>query len=120
MDTGTGVRKLLFTITIGAIFPEEIVIVDAVDFGQNIGKVTEISASDLPPSKVDDFSLHQVPTSNMLRELQKQHGINVTVIACDVEVTAGQINPGLSPIIQNAVSIAARQLAVRFRLQPAQ
>ncbi len=117
MDVGTGARKLLFTITIGATRPEEIVIVDAVDWGQGSGQVFEIPVEELPLAKVDDFSLHQVPTSNMLRELQEQCGVKVTVVACDVGVIPQEIAPGLSPKIESSVIAAAARIAERTGLQ---
>ncbi len=114
MDVGTGVRKLLFTITLSDVKPEEIVVVDAVDWGQDIGSLTLMSAADLPASKVDDFSLHQLPTSNLLRELQEECGVEVTVVACDVSVMPGTIQPGLTPAVQNAVIAAAQLIANRY------
>ena len=114
MDVGTGVRKLLFTITLSDEKPEEIIVVDAVDWGQDIGSLSLMSAADLPPSKVDDFSLHQLPTSNLLRELQEECGVRVTVVACDVSVMPGTIQPGLSTAVQRAVTTAAQLLADRY------
>ena len=114
MDVGTGVRKLLFTISLSTVKPEEIVIVDAVDWGHDLGRISLISAADLPESKVDDFSLHQLPTSNLLRELQLDCGVRVTVVACDVSVMPGAIRPGLSPAIQTAVAEAAQLIAERY------
>ncbi|MBI5290685.1 MAG: hydrogenase maturation protease [Chloroflexi bacterium] len=122
MDVGTGARKLLFTIIVGASLvparPEEIIIVDAVDWGQGNGKVFEIPVESLPVTKVDDFSLHQVPTSNMLRELQDECGVTVTVVACDVGVIPQEIAPGLSPAIAHAVIAASKQIADRFGWPP--
>jgi len=114
MDVGTGVRKLLFTITLSDSKPEEIVVVDAVDWGQDIGSLSLMSAGDLPASKVDDFSLHQLPTSNLLRELQEDCGVKVTVVACDVSVMPGNIQPGLSSVVQKAVIAAAQLIAGRY------
>ena len=116
MDVGTGVRKLLFTITLSEVRPQEIVIVDAVDWGEEIGRVTEISASDLPVNKVDDFSLHQLPTSNMLHELQEECGVKVTVVACDVSVMPEMVRPGLSALVREAVLVASEMIAKRFAL----
>ncbi len=116
MDVGSGARKLLFTITLSETRPEEIVIVDAVDWGQGDGLVFEIPVDSLPVAKVDDFSLHQVPTSNMLRELQDQCGIKITVVACDVGVVPQEIEPGLSPVVKRAIIAAAWQIAERFNL----
>jgi coenzyme F420 hydrogenase subunit delta len=117
MDVGTGARKLLFTITLTETRPEEIVIVDAVDWGQGSGQVFEIPVEELPLAKVDDFSLHQVPTSNMLRELQEQCGVKVTVVVCDVGVIPQEIAPGLSPEIESSVIAAAARIAERTGLQ---
>ena len=114
MDVGTGVRKLLFTITLSDVKPEEIVVVDAVDWGQDIGSLSLMSAAELPTSKVDDFSLHQLPTSNLLCELQEDCGVKVTVVACDVSVMPGTIRPGLSNAVQRAVLAAAQLIADRY------
>jgi coenzyme F420 hydrogenase subunit delta len=118
MDVGTGVRKLLFTLILGDDLPEEIVIVDAVDWGHLIGEVKAISASELPVTKIDDFSLHQVPTSNMLRELQDQCQVDVSVVVCDVGVLPQRIEPGLSPKTKQAVQRASQKIATQFSLEP--
>lgn len=118
MDVGTGVRKLLFTLILGDELPEEIVIVDAVDWGHLIGEVKAISASELPVTKIDDFSLHQVPTSNMLRELQDQCQVDVSVVVCDVGVLPQRIEPGLSPKTKQAVQWASQKIATQFSLEP--
>ena len=117
MDVGTGVRRLLFTLSLSETWPEEIVIVDAGDWGQQIGQVSELSVADLPVTKIDDFSLHQVPTSNMLRELQEHCNVKVTVFACDVGEIAPLIEPGLSTKTQQAVITASRSIAKRFSLE---
>jgi coenzyme F420 hydrogenase subunit delta len=116
MDVGTGARKVLFTITLSETRPREIVIVDAVDWGYGNAEVFEIPIEALPVTKVDDFSLHQVPTSNMLRELQAGCGVKVTIVACDVGEILQMIQPGLSPAVEQAVSAAAQRIADRYAL----
>jgi coenzyme F420 hydrogenase subunit delta len=118
MDVGTGVRKLLFTLILGDVYPEHILIVDAVDWGYTIGEVKEIAANELPVTKIDDFSLHQVPTSNMLRELQEQCKVEVSVVVCDIGDLPQVIDPGLSPEVKQAVKIAAEKIATQFSLEP--
>jgi coenzyme F420 hydrogenase subunit delta len=118
MDVGTGVRKILFTLTLSEKKPEEILIVDAVDWGGEPGHVSEISADQLPLNKVDDFSLHQLPTSNLLRDLQAHGNVAVTVISCDVEVIPEWIRPGLTPAVQQAVVQAGRLIAARYGFRP--
>jgi len=61
MDVGTGVRKLLFTLSLSPDRPEQIIIVDAVDKGRAPGEVFELQLEDLPLEKAEDFSLHLVP-----------------------------------------------------------
>lgn len=117
LDVGTGARKVLFTISLSETRPQEIVIVDAVDWGQEIGSVSEIPVESLPITKVDDFSLHQVPTSNMLRELQDGCGVKVTVMVCDVGPIPQIIEPGLSPNIRQSVIEACQHISTRFSLK---
>lgn len=117
IDVGTGARKVLFTLRLSETRPQELVIVDAVDWGQEIGSVSEIPVESLPITKVDDFSLHQVPTSNLLRELQDDCGVKVTVIVCDVGPIPQMIEPGLSPGIQPSVTAACQQISARFSLK---
>jgi coenzyme F420 hydrogenase subunit delta len=118
MDVGTGVRKLLFTLILGDTLPNEIVIVDAVDWGDQIGNVKVISADQLPATKIDDFSLHQVPTSNMLRELQDQCQVEVNVVVCDVGELPRRIEPGLTKLTAQAVQTASKKIATKFSLEP--
>jgi coenzyme F420 hydrogenase subunit delta len=114
MDVGTAVRKLLFTLSLSEKKPQEILIVDAVDWGGETGRISEISAEQLPLHKVDDFSLHQLPTSNLLRDLQEEAGVAVTVISCDVAVLPGWIRPGLSTAVRQAVAEAGSRIAARY------
>lgn len=117
LDVGTGARKVLFTVSLSETRPQEIVILDAVDWGQEIGSVSEIPVESLPITKVDDFSLHQVPTSNLLRELQDKCGVKVTVMACDVGPIPQVIEPGLSPNVQQSVIEVCQQISIRFPLK---
>lgn len=119
MDVGTGARKLLFTLTLGERLPEEIVILDAVDGGRGDRQVGEIPLEALPGSKADDFSLHQLPSSNLLRELQDERGVKVTVVACDVGAMPQVIQASLSPAAREGAITAARHLAERLGLRPA-
>jgi coenzyme F420 hydrogenase subunit delta len=116
MDVGTGVRKLLFTLTLSERQPQEIVVADAVDWGRTIGKVLEIPVEALPLTKLDDFSLHHAPTSNLLRQLQDQRGVKVTVVACDVGIIPQMINPGLSATTEKAVGEACQRIADKHNI----
>jgi len=110
LDAGTGVRKLLFTLCLSAVRPRRLLILDAIDVGRNPGELFEIDPADIPPVKLDDFSIHQLPTSNLLRELQESCGVQVRVLACQTGPLPDQISQGLSLTVEAAVARAAEWL----------
>jgi coenzyme F420 hydrogenase subunit delta len=120
MDAGTGVRKILFALALSDVHPEEIVIVDAVDRGGERGQIVELPITDIPYQKVDDFSLHQAPTSNLLRELQDQRGIRVTVLVCDVGPVEPIVHSGLSDAVERAVPVICKKIAGKFKVPKVQ
>jgi coenzyme F420 hydrogenase subunit delta len=54
--------------------------------------------------------MHQLPTSNLLYELREFCGIDVVVLACQVEHIPESVAPGLSPAVRAAVSKAAEMV----------
>lgn len=114
LDAGTGVRKLLFTLCLSPVRPRRLLIMDAIDGGRSPGELFELDPSEIPPVKLDDFSMHQLPTSNLLRELQESCGVEVRVLACQTGPLPDEISPGLSPPIQAAVSQAVEWLMSEY------
>jgi len=110
LDVGTGVRKLLFTLCLSPIRPKRLIIIDAIDAGRAPGDLFEIDPSEIPLAKLDDFSLHQLPTSNLLRELQETCGVEVRVLACQTGRLPDLAYEGLSVPVSRAVPQAARWL----------
>jgi len=110
LDAGTSVRKLLFTLCLSPTRPSRLLILDAFDAGRTPGDIFEIDPAEIPVVKLDDFSMHQLPTSNMLRELQESCGVEVRVLACQTGPLPEQISQGLSPEIEAAVPRAAEWL----------
>jgi len=117
-DAGTGVRKLLFTLCLSLVRPRRILIVDAVDVGREPGEWFEIDPAAIPPVKLDDFSIHQAPTSNLLRELGYQTGIEVRVLVCQTGLLPEQISPGLSEPVQRAIGPVAEWIASEYFGEP--
>ncbi len=110
-DVGTSVRDILFNITLLEKRPEHIVILDAVDSpGRTGGEVFEISVDDIPEQKIIDYSFHQFPTTNMLRELQELCGVKVTVIVAQTARKLERVGPGLSKPMRAAVREAAEKV----------
>ncbi len=103
IDAGTSVREFLFDIALSEQRPELIVVIDAVDLGRPPGNLFEISLDDIPVAKVSDYSPHQAPTSNLLRELRDHCAVEVVVVACQVEQIPDEVKIGLSPTVQAAV-----------------
>ncbi len=112
MDVGTGFREFLFDYLLCEDQrPEKLIVVDAVDFaGRNPGEIMDMDPSQIPHEKIHDFSLHQFPTVNMLRELQLQTRIEVFIVAVQIKQIPDTIIPGLSPEVQKALPVACSKI----------
>ena len=110
-DAGTSVREILFDTVLSEKKPSKIVIVDAMDCAREPGELFMLDIDSLPNIKLDDFSMHQIPTSNLLRELRDHCGIEIIVIACQVANACDSVNPGLSEPVEAAVKPAAESIA---------
>jgi coenzyme F420 hydrogenase subunit delta len=111
-DAGTSVRQILFDTALSDKKPTKIVIVDAMDCGRKPGELFRLDIDSLPKIKLDDFSMHQIPTSNLLRELRDLCGVEVVIVACQVANPSEEVNPGLSAPVEKAVQNAAEILAL--------
>ena len=114
LDVGTSVRKLLFTICLSPVRPRRLLIIDAIDAGRSPGELFEIDPAEIPAVKLDDFSMHQMPTSNLLRELQEACGVEVRVLACQTGPLPQEISPGLSAPLLAALPHAAEWLMRQY------
>ena len=114
MDVGTGVRKILFNLLFTERRPELVVVVDAVDRGWPPGELRWIDLEEIPANKIDDFSLHQAPTSNLLRELRDEAGLPVEVLACQSAWIPKEMESGLSPAVGTAVERACAMIRERL------
>jgi coenzyme F420 hydrogenase subunit delta len=103
INAGTSVRDILFNIELDEKKPDTIVIVDAVDIGKRPGEIFEIDLDEIPEKKIDDFSMHQMPTSNLLRELRDLCDVEVRILSCQVEHIPEEVEPGLSEILKEKV-----------------
>lgn len=113
-DAGTGIRKILFTITLSEVRPKVIVVIDAVDKGREPGEIFDISLDEIPMEKLDDFSIHQIPSSNLLKELKDLCSVEVIVKVCQVQSIPDTIQSGLSEPLKKAVPLMAQSIAEEF------
>lgn len=116
-NVGLSAREILFTIALSDVRPARIIIVDAVDAGKAPGELFEIHLCELPEKKIDDFSMHQMPTSNLLRELEDFCGVEITIIAAQVERIPDSVCPGLSSRLTAAIP-AACELVLKKGVLP--
>ena len=107
LNAGTSSREFLFNIVLSVERPETIIVVDAMECGGEPGDVVELSLDSIPENKTDDFSIHQVPSSNLVRELRDLCNVEVVLIVMQPCHIPSHVNPGLSPTAQNAVPNAA-------------
>lgn len=113
-DAGTGIRRILFTITLSEVRPKVIVVIDAVDKRREPGELFDIPLDEVPVEKIDDFSIHQVPSSNLLKELQDFCSVKVVIKVCQVKSIPETIQSGLSAPLQKAVPLMAQSIAEEF------
>ena len=103
-NLGLSTRGFIFDILLSDRRPKRIIIVDAITCeGHKAGELFDLPLDNLVKEKVDDFSLHQGPTSNMLRELRDFCGIEIIIIACQPESIPEAMKRGLSEPLQKAV-----------------
>ena len=113
-NVGISVREILFNVALAENRPEHIFIVDAVDRGREPGEVFQLQIDDLPENKTDDFSMHTIPSSNLLRDLEET-GIDVAIIVCQIGCIPENVAPGLSEPVKKAIPVACHFLQAELK-----
>lgn len=103
INAGCSVRNILFDIVLSYKKPNKIIIVDALDAGKMPGEVFEIELEDIPENKIGDFSMHQLPTSNLLKELKGKCKVYVKIFSCQVENIPKSVSTGLSKRVLDSI-----------------
>lgn len=114
LDAGSGARDILFTVALAQKKPKRIVVIDALDCQREPGQIFSIPVESLPENKIDDFSLHQLPTSNLLKELKDLCHVEVIVLAAQPEYIPEMVHPGLSDKLQDAIPILCQQIVENY------
>jgi coenzyme F420 hydrogenase subunit delta len=107
MDVGTGASKLLLVIALSEKKPEKLIMLDAVNVERKPGEIFKASIEDLLKNRVDNFSSHLFPTARLLEELQDK-GVNIIILACQIEKIPDVVSSGLSESVSKAVPKAAK------------
>ncbi|MBL7110375.1 MAG: hydrogenase maturation protease [Bacteroidales bacterium] len=110
INAGSQVRNILFDISLSEKKPEKIIIVDAIDAGKTPGEIVELPIDEIPEKKIDDFSMHQLPTSNLLKELKDFCNVDIVIIACQVEHIPEEVTTSISKKLMDAIPEACRRI----------
>ena len=110
INARTSVRGILFDLILSEQRPRKIIVVDAIDANRPPGEVFKITIDELPLNKIDDFTFHQMPTSNLLRELKEYCGVDIVIIAGQIESIPEAVRPGLSDALAKSVPVAAEEV----------
>ena len=108
VDAGGAVRDyLLDLLLLHASRPALLLLVDAAhDEGEAPGAVRERDPADMGAAKIHDYSLHQFPTVNLLRELVGETGMAVRLVTAQAAIIPDRPLVGLSPAMTAAVEAA--------------
>lgn len=116
LDAGTAVRDMLFDILLSAQKPKQIIIVDAMNvIGGVPGQIYQIDVDQIQPEKICDFSLHQFPTTNMLKEIQEGTDIDVQILVVQTSELPEEVSPGLTAAVAAAVPEMSRRVMTLIR-----
>lgn len=110
INAGSSVRNILFDIALSEKKPDKIIIVDAIDAAKTPGEIFELSIDEIPEKKIDDFSMHQLPTSNLLKELKDFCKIDIVIIACQVENIPEEVTASISKKITDAIPEVCKRI----------
>jgi len=110
INAGTSIRNILFDIALSEKKPEKIIIIDAIDAGKTPGEIFELPIDEIPEKKIDDFSMHQLPTSNLLKELKDLCKVDVIIIACQVENILAEVSTDISKKLIDAIPEVCKRI----------
>jgi coenzyme F420 hydrogenase subunit delta len=111
LDVGTAIRDFLFDMLLLPKRPRQMIIIDAMEIpGGNPGEIREIGIDEFQSAKISDFSLHQFPTVNLLKEIRNYTDIDVRVWVVQPGTIPDRVKPGLSPAVRSAVPKMCEQI----------
>ncbi|MFP4167265.1 MAG: hydrogenase maturation protease [Desulfonatronovibrionaceae bacterium] len=111
LDAGTSIRALLFDLLLSEKQPELLIIVDATSkIDRKPGEVFEIDVDQVDTKRIGDFSMHQFPTSNLLKELKETSRSEVRIIAIQAAYIPEQMDESLSPEAEAAIPVVVDKI----------
>ena len=103
-DAGTSARELLFDLLFSNHAPDHLILVDAVRHSKiSPGSIMRIDIDQIPENKVADYSLHQFPATNILKELNAATLIDIQIYVAQIDHIPQRVATGLSAPVETAV-----------------
>jgi len=97
IDAGTSIRDILFNIALNELKNlKKIIIIDIADLGKKPGDFIMVGADELPGKDIRSFSMHQVPTSKLIRDLVELKNLDVKLFLVQPGRIPESVSPGLS------------------------
>ncbi len=120
IDVGTSIRDyLLDALLAPRLRPRLLLVVDAAyQEGIPAGSVRWRRPEELPPAKMHDVSLHQFPSVNLLTGLEAETGTRIELVLAQAATLPETIAPGLTPVMEGAVTKACELILHRLREDP--
>ena len=104
LDVGTSIRNLLFDLLLSEKLPQRIVVVDATtEEDRTPGEIWEIDVDHINPKKISDFSMHQFPSTNLLKEIKEKTGVDLRIVVVQTGWIPEEFDEGLSEPVQAAM-----------------
>lgn len=110
IDVGTSIREILFNFLLFEKKPKTLVIVDALDCGRTPGETFKASIEEIPEKKIHDFSLHLMPTLNLLKELRDLAKVETVILAAQPSYIPEEVEHGLSEPVKKAMKDTAEYI----------
>ena len=111
IDAGTTIRPLLFDLVLSDKHPQRVIVVDiTTDEDIEPGEVKEIDVDQVDPKKIGDFSMHQFPTTNLLKELKESTDISLNILVARPAHVPEKMAEGLTPVMHAAVEDVVRRV----------
>ena len=118
LNLGLSTRGFMFDLLLNEKHPRRIVIADAMTCdNRRPGDVFEVPLDGIIREKVDDFSLHQGPTSNLLKELRDFCGVDIVIVACQPFNIPKEMEGGLTGPVRKAVRVASQLIYDKYILE---
>jgi coenzyme F420 hydrogenase subunit delta len=114
VDAGTGVVDILFDITLSAIKPRRIILIDTMGRSLPPGSISTLPLDSIQGQPLRTYSQHHIPTSRLLKELQELAGVEISLLTVEPEYIPEEIQPGLAPKVREAVLRAGDEIINRY------